>query len=56
MHARLSTFYVTVSLCLLAQGIILFPISCMYHELCAHNILLSYLLSLFWVHVLYVLL
>jgi len=28
----------TVSVCLLAQGIILFPISCTYPERCAHNI------------------
>ena len=56
MNVRLSILCVTVSLCLLAQGIILFPVSCMYLELCAHNILISYLLSLCWVHVLYVLL
>jgi len=55
MNVRLSILCVTVSLCLLAQGIILFPVSCMYLELCAHNILISYLLSLCWVHVLYVL-
>ena len=56
VHIRLSTLCVTVSLWLLAQGIFLFPISCMYLELCAHNILQSYLLSLCWVHVFYVLL
>jgi len=54
MHVRLSTLCVTASLCLLAQGIILFSISCMYLELCAHNIFVSYLLSLCLVHVLYV--
>jgi len=54
MHVRLNTLCVTVSLCLLAQGIILFPISCMHLELCAHNIFVSYLLSPCWVHVFYV--
>jgi len=44
-HVRLNTLCVTASLCLLAQGIILFPISCMYLELCAHNIFVSHLLS-----------
>jgi len=54
MHVRLSTLCVTVSLCLLAQAIILFSISCMHLELCAQNIFVSHLLSLCPVHVLYV--
>ena len=53
MHVRLSTLCVTVSLCFLAKGIVLFPISCIHLELCAHNIFVSHLLSLCWVHVFY---
>jgi len=53
MHVRLSTLCITVSLCLLAKRNILFPISCIHLELCAHNIFVSYLLSLCWVHVFY---
>jgi len=51
MHVRLSVLCVTVSLCLLAQAIILFPISCIHLELCAHNIFVSHFLSLCPVHV-----
>jgi len=54
MLVSLSTLCVTVSLCLLAQGIILFPISCIHLELCAHNKFVSRFLSLCWVHLLYV--
>ena len=54
MYVRLGTLCVTVSLWLLALGIILFPISCIHLELCAHNILLSHLLSVCPVHVFHV--
>jgi len=55
-HVGLTNLCVTLSLGLLALGIILFPISCMHIILSADNIMLSYLLSLCCVHMLYMLL
>jgi len=54
MCIKLENLCVTVSLCLLVQGIFQFLISCMYLEFSALNIWLSCLLSLCWVHVFYV--
>jgi len=54
MHVRLSSLCVNSEPVFAGSGNRSDSFSCMHLEICAHNISVSYLLSLCWVHVLYV--